>query len=445
MFIQNQISPLDNHKNVIVDEIDRASELRFVVAYVRENGVDIILDKIKDKPTKLLCSFDMGITQLSGINKLLENGIDVKVYESNKGTFHPKIWLFGKDRQWKMLIGSANLTRAAFTDNVEASVLMVDESVISDALVFFRYLWNHENSTTVSMDDISLRQEKVKERMEFKAKIIDAKESAGDGKKIAMLFEYVKNWIDIPKKTKEASSTLWRGWYIIPDQGYIDDSMIGNLCSYLPYISGGITRSEEKYQKLLEKFMKNSNFKEKNLRTLPRDLFVRQSRNYLIKFGWCSYPIKENGKFDKNVLHLTGLGEQILECKDIECVKELYTDRFFDYTFGGLSIAQFTADLLDRLGYINLLEFSYFVTHAYTYDDLETIVNLVKIFRSLSKSNRKIFHKKYIAYFEQKKGPTATNVYGNYLKKNKHNISAIAWCKGFLRDKDFTLRLDNAN
>ena len=142
----------------------------FVVAYVRENGVDVILDRIKDKPTKLLCSLDMGITQLSGIKKLIENSVEVKVYQNNKGTFHPKIWLFGKNKtNWKMLIGSANLTRAAFIDNVEASVLVEEQNTTSNALIFFNYLWDSKNSSTISYEINSL-QEKINQRKAFKNK-----------------------------------------------------------------------------------------------------------------------------------------------------------------------------------------------------------------------------------------------------------------------------------
>ena len=212
MFVQNQIVHLNNHHDVITAEIDKADEMLFVVAYVRENGVDIILEKIKDKPTKLLCSFDMGITQLSGIKKLLENGVDVKVYKSNEGTFHPKIWLFGKNSQWKMLIGSANLTRAALIDNVEASVLVEEQAITSNALLFFNYLWDKENSSSVSIEEINVLQDKVKERRMFKNKPAQVKEAENDLKKIEVLSEYTRNWMDIPKFDSKGISALWRGW-----------------------------------------------------------------------------------------------------------------------------------------------------------------------------------------------------------------------------------------
>lgn len=442
MFIQNQVIDLGNHQDVITAEIDNADQMLFVVAYVRENGVDVILDKIKDKPTKLLCSFDMGITQLSGIKKLLENGVTVKVYKSNVGTFHPKIWLFGKKKQWKMLIGSANLTRAALIDNVEASVLVEEQSVTSNALIFFNYLWDGENSTSVSIKDINVLQDKVNERKAFKNKHKQAKEEH-DIKKTEVLFEYVKNWMDIPKSANKDISSLWRGWYIIPDQGYVNNKKMQHLKSYLPFIDGCIQKSNKKYNQLLALFVKNSKFKKKKLKTKHHGLFVKQAKNYLIKFGWCYHPIKPTGKPDKKILCLTKLGEQINQCKNLECVKDLYTDYFHNYSFIGLNIVQFTERLLQQLNYLTLDEFNYFVTHAYNDDDFETIVDLVHIYRSLKNPNT--FNEQCAAYFKKTKGQTASNVYSNYVKKIKHTISVIAWCKGFVLDDKFTLKFDNAN
>jgi HKD family nuclease len=43
-----------------------------------------------------------------------------------KGVFHPKIYLFRKHDKWEALIGSANLTSGAFTENSEAMVLISD-------------------------------------------------------------------------------------------------------------------------------------------------------------------------------------------------------------------------------------------------------------------------------------------------------------------------------
>lgn len=43
-----------------------------------------------------------------------------------KGVFHPKIYVFWNARKWEALIGSANLTSGALTDNAEVMVLFSD-------------------------------------------------------------------------------------------------------------------------------------------------------------------------------------------------------------------------------------------------------------------------------------------------------------------------------
>ncbi len=249
MFIQNQISHLNNHQEIITSEIDNADEMLFVVAYVRENGVDVILDKMKNKSAKLLCSLDMGITQLSGIKKLIEGGVEVKVYKSNKGTFHPKIWLFGKNKKWKMLIGSANLTRAAFINNVEASVLVDDKGTTTNALIFFNYLWDRENSSTITSDEVNSLQEKVNERKIFKNKPIKVQTSQSDTEKQQVLLEYVKSWIDIPLFESHGISKLWKGWYIVPDHRVVNDTNIENFKSYLSFMETPLHNSSDNYEK----------------------------------------------------------------------------------------------------------------------------------------------------------------------------------------------------
>ncbi len=49
----------------------------------------------------------------------------VRFIVQTKGTYHPKLYLFrNNERDWELLIGSANFTSSAFTNNTEATILI---------------------------------------------------------------------------------------------------------------------------------------------------------------------------------------------------------------------------------------------------------------------------------------------------------------------------------
>lgn len=449
MFVQNQIKDLDNHQKVIMDTLSEASEARFVVAYVKENGVDMILDGLKNKPAKLLCSLDMGITQISGIQKLLENQVEVRVYKSSDGTFHPKTWLFKCNNKWRALVGSANLTRAAMVDNVEASVLLDDENITATSVIFFNYLWSAENSNKMTLEYVKQLQKELMQRRKIKTggeqpPAIDP----GEEHKHEILFSFIKSWIDISKWERKGTSSVWRGWYIIPDHGCVSDDLVRKLASYLPIIGDGIALEEnypsEQYKSLLNKFQTNSNFKRPVLKSSLHKLFVRQAKNYLIKFGWAYHPLIKKGdkyKLDKTNLCPTDLGRRIACCQDIKEVRRLYSEYFEDRTYNGLLIVRFVRRLLERFGTLNLREFDYFVTHAYSDDDMDVISEMIIVYRSCHNPDR--LEQQVANYFKKIKEPTAKNVRSNYIKKLKHAMSIIGWCQGFSLSKDFVIRLSD--
>lgn len=54
----------------------------------------------------------------------------VRFVEQPSGVFHPKIYLFENPRfDWKLIVGSANFTKSAFSKNLEASVLISKHDV----------------------------------------------------------------------------------------------------------------------------------------------------------------------------------------------------------------------------------------------------------------------------------------------------------------------------
>lgn len=71
----------------------------------------------------------------------------VRFSNQSIGTFHPKFYLFqNNEREWELLIGSGNFTAAAFSNNIEASILLSSKDdivgdVYNDALRFINATW----------------------------------------------------------------------------------------------------------------------------------------------------------------------------------------------------------------------------------------------------------------------------------------------------------------
>ncbi|MDA8040894.1 MAG: phospholipase D-like domain-containing protein, partial [Pirellulales bacterium] len=264
MFVQNQPSGTQSHKSVIEELIRSSEEVRFMVAFVKEGGIDLLSDALKGKQAKLLCTFDLGITDLSAMKKLLDlgEGVEIREHRGGAGTFHPKVWMFRTGTTWRVVVGSANLTKAALTRNVEASVVLEDENTVKSALDLFDRLWKHKNSEEISLRNIaSLKQ--VETRRVTRNRNILKVQPAGDEDaeaKVAALLEFVTSWmtIDVSEKLPGTDQRLWRGWYIIPDHGYVDDEKISRLKGYLRFVGDSglaLDKGNPVYNELISKFL----------------------------------------------------------------------------------------------------------------------------------------------------------------------------------------------
>lgn len=461
MFIQNQISSLPNHLKKIKELLHGANKVFLTVAYIRNSGVDQIIEELKliierGGKVRLICSNDMGITQPSAVKRILEIGAEVKICKFETGTFHAKIWLAEKDSKWACLAGSANCSKSAFLDNVEASLIVDHNSniggSIEQALMFFEYLWNNNRCYDVTNEILEAWQERKYNIAKIKQEIGEVKLTAEKQKVINLLFKYVKDWLDIAKGEKqknEYKESLWRGWYVIPDQDLIVDDTMIRLQKILKIIelnqiSGifDISKTSPALPKILE-IIKNK-FKRETLTMSPRELFIRQEKNYLVRFGFTQHPLNENNKEDENKLVITELGNKFAACEDIICLKKVYSNNMIYYRWGNVYIFAFALKLLQKIHYLTLDEFSLFVMHAYSEDEFNDVSNLIMMFRTLSGPEKELFINNVNKYFDETKGVTAKNVRGNYYKHARYTLMAIGWVEGLhYDDEDKTIKIIN--
>jgi len=147
--------------------VPATSKLRVAVAYVSAAGADLVCSHLeqqlppkawKSAPKHFLTSFDFGHTEPKALRRLLDlpnstvrianPDVRLKPGFAPQTPFHPKMFIADRGRTVAALIGSANISSAAFTDSSEAAIL---EDPVADvtALEFgWTALWNSASDLT---------------------------------------------------------------------------------------------------------------------------------------------------------------------------------------------------------------------------------------------------------------------------------------------------------
>lgn len=86
------------------------------------------------------------------LDAFMESG-DVRFILQPRGVFHPKIYIFWNQKHWEVLMGSANLTAGALTNNAEAMILITDDdqaatSLKEDVVTLIDSYWNVARSVS---------------------------------------------------------------------------------------------------------------------------------------------------------------------------------------------------------------------------------------------------------------------------------------------------------
>ena len=447
MLISNGMEKLPSYYAVVSEQFKKAEKIDLAVSYIQQSGVSTLKELIAQLGSniRLVCSFDMDITDPLAVKELLDMGVAVRIYQAQRGTLHAKLWLFehGQGR-WNCIVGSANLSANALRENMEVGVLIKQDDnrqAINEALGVFNFIWDNDKCREVTDEDIQIWAEgrSKRKKMKFRLKQQE-KRPPSSAEDIQILKEFAREWIDIGVDAQTIGAglvgRLWRGWYIIPDQGYINDELMERLhgiCKIVSSEKGAMIdiSSDDMnppFQKILD--ITKAKLVRSKHKMEPRALFVRQEKNYLTHLGFLFHPDKANGKLNKQLLKLTEYGKRFARARDVAEGKKIYTEAMREYSYNNLRLLQFTYELLERLKTLSFTEFSFFANHAYSSDEVDSIVTLITIYRDLSPEARAGFQRDMDEYFRAKLEHTARNVRGNYNKKVKHTMSALGWCEG---------------
>ncbi len=452
---------IKNHGAVIKEQFQNAKKIKLLVSYIKDSGFYFLAKELKqlasdkNKEIQIICSLDMDITSLDAIQKLIDIGIEVKHYEMNHGTFHPKVWYFMQDDGYKTcIIGSANFTLAALRDNVEAGLLInskEQESTILEAENFFNYLWNDSYTKNVNNDLLQLLidyRDRKKLLIQERNKMIRKLEHSSDKSRtvigiddsMKIILDFIYYWIELgigDKSSTYGQLELWRGWYVMPDHGPIDDERMRRIkddCASILSEEGNIEldiskdSSDLRFDVILKRHL--SNLSRNTHKMSIRDLFIRQVKNYLINLNLCYHPINYRGKLNKNVLILSDYGIELVESKSIDEMKKVYTTALRGKMHLGMPMLDTVTELLTRYGSIDFNEFSLFVKHILSKADLDAAITIIGLYRQLSPIGKEQVITSAKQHFDIHLTPKAKGVHMNYEKNVRHTMSVFGWCEG---------------
>lgn len=140
-FIDNEISHVGEEISALLQS-GNYKNFRAAVAYMRNSGLGTIYEDLQafkgsGGEISVIAGIDQKNTSYQALSNLLPiAGANLYVHHvtSLYETFHPKVYIFGKERDdiEKIIVGSSNLTAGGFYKNVEASIA-IDFSEDADA------------------------------------------------------------------------------------------------------------------------------------------------------------------------------------------------------------------------------------------------------------------------------------------------------------------------
>jgi superfamily II DNA or RNA helicase/HKD family nuclease len=149
-----------NLLNELKKSLEECRSFYFSVAFINFSGLQLILDSLKNLEKKgirgkIITSTYLNFTEPKALEKIKEfSNIDLKVFVTDKDIgFHTKVYIFEYEDNYKVIIGSSNITQSALKSNVEWNVEIIskrEQDFIKEVLLEYENLWN---CTEVISDD----------------------------------------------------------------------------------------------------------------------------------------------------------------------------------------------------------------------------------------------------------------------------------------------------
>ena len=147
-------------------EIQKATEIKFIVSFVMESGVRLVVRELKKKalqgvPVKIITGTYLHVTEPSALYLLkreLGNLVDIRFYDDPSVSFHTKTYILKQDKGGVVFVGSSNLSRSALVTGVEWNYRLRETLSPEDFRVFDESFDRIFNKESVPRTEELLRQ-----------------------------------------------------------------------------------------------------------------------------------------------------------------------------------------------------------------------------------------------------------------------------------------------
>ncbi len=139
----------------LVKAMSECERFYFSVAFINFSGLQLLLDPLKEAERKgikgkIITSTYLNFTDAKALKKIREfNNVELKVFVTDKELgFHTKAYIFENKDNYKIIIGSSNITQSALKSNIEWNVGIITKEngrFIQDVLKEFDYLWSRSD------------------------------------------------------------------------------------------------------------------------------------------------------------------------------------------------------------------------------------------------------------------------------------------------------------
>lgn len=163
-FVINNKLIVNSKKGNLLNELKKClsecEKFYFSVAFINFSGLQLLLDSFKELADKgisgrILTSTYLNFTEPKALNRISKfKNIDLKIFiATNEIGFHTKAYIFDNKDEYKIIIGSSNITQRALKSNIEWNVQVVskkEDSFTCEVLKEYLGLWE---STTIVNDE----------------------------------------------------------------------------------------------------------------------------------------------------------------------------------------------------------------------------------------------------------------------------------------------------